>query len=91
MARLTIRFPLGVTVRDRITGFTGVVTGFGTYLTGCDQFLVSPPAKDTGEYVDGHWLDDIRLEQLDVAPLALVGEIPIEKRTAGSMTPPSRR
>jgi len=49
-------------VRDRITGFTGTVTGRAEYLTGCRQYLVQPPAKkDHSEWVDGRWMDEGRL------------------------------
>ncbi len=52
---------LGSTVRDRITGFSGVVTGVVMYLTGCEQVLVAPPSKD-GEFKDAHWFDLQRVE-----------------------------
>ncbi len=29
-----------VIVKDKITGFSGKVTGHADYITGCDQFLV---------------------------------------------------
>lgn len=29
---------LGRKVRDKVTGFEGIVTGRATYLTGCDQY-----------------------------------------------------
>ncbi|WP_309086432.1 hypothetical protein [Chelativorans sp.] len=53
---------LGTKVRDRITGFSGVVTGRVEYLTGCNQVLVSPPAKEDGSLVAAEWLDEQRLE-----------------------------
>jgi hypothetical protein len=51
---------LGDTVRDRITSFEGVVTGRCAYLSGCNQMLVVPPAKE-GAYRDGQWFDEQRL------------------------------
>jgi hypothetical protein len=51
---------LGDTVRDRITNFEGVVTGRCAYLSGCNQMLVVPPAKE-GAYRDGQWFDEQRL------------------------------
>lgn len=53
-------FQLGVTVRDRITGFTGVVTGHVRYITGCHQVLVAPPTKD-GAFREPHWFDEQRV------------------------------
>lgn len=66
VARKTIgvRFEFGDRVQDRVTGFQGIVTGFITYITGCDQYLVNPPAKD-GAYIDGQWLDDVRLNLVE--------------------------
>jgi hypothetical protein len=37
---------LGRRGRDVITGFEGVITGHVAYLTGCNQYLLAPPAKD---------------------------------------------
>lgn len=37
---------LGKTLRDRITGFSGICTGHARYLTGCDQYLLNPKAQD---------------------------------------------
>jgi phage terminase large subunit-like protein len=62
---------MGVTVRDRITGFTGVVIGRTEYISGCDQALVQPQAKPDGEYVEGRWFDQQRLEVVDAAPVTL--------------------
>lgn len=59
---------LGQKVKDRITGFEGVVTGRCNYISGCDQALVTPPVDKDGKHVDAHWFDIQRLEGLD-APL----------------------
>lgn len=53
---------LGAKAKDRITGFTGIVTGHSQFLTGCDRFLVCPPAKDGDAFVEGEWFDEQRLE-----------------------------
>lgn len=52
---------LGSKAKDRITGFVGVITGHSRYITGCDQYLLNPPAKD-GALVDSQWFDEQRLE-----------------------------
>ena len=57
---------LGVTARDEVTGFEGVVTGDCSYLTGCRQFLLTPPISESGEHRTGHWFDEQRLRALDV-------------------------
>jgi hypothetical protein len=48
-------------VRDKVTGFIGVVTGHADYLTGCDQYLVQPASKNN-EWNEGRWFDANRLE-----------------------------
>lgn len=55
------KIELGVTVKDRITGFKGVVTGFVSYLTGCNQALVQPKAGKDGSFKEALWLDEQRL------------------------------
>jgi hypothetical protein len=52
---------LGATVKDRITGFSGVVTGIVHYLTGCHQALVAPPLGPDGAFRDSAWFDLQRL------------------------------
>lgn len=52
----------GATVVDRITGFKGTVTGICTYLSGCNQALVSPRASHDGKMNDAAWIDIQRLE-----------------------------
>jgi hypothetical protein len=41
---------LGSNVKDRITGFSGIVTGFVTYLSGCNQALVIPNVATDGTF-----------------------------------------
>lgn len=63
--------PFGTHVRDIITGQTGIVTGYCTYITGCDQYLLQPPAKaadnSPGEV---RWVDYARLKPTgeEIAP-----------------------
>lgn len=47
--------------RDMFTGIKGLVTGHCDYLTGCDQYLLQPPAKDDGTFVEARWFDESRL------------------------------
>ena len=54
------KIELGAKYTDKVTGFIGVCTGYVTYLTGCNQALLFPPAKD-GALVDGQWFDEQRL------------------------------
>lgn len=51
----------GVTAKDVITGFTGVVTGRTTYISGCTQVLLQPAVGADGKRPDGEWFDEQRL------------------------------
>ena len=52
---------LGKNVTDKITGFTGTVTGYVTYLSGCNQALVVPRVDKDGKLPGAEWVDDQRL------------------------------
>jgi hypothetical protein len=63
---------LGRTVKDKITGFAGVVLGRCEYITGCNQVLVQPPLDRDGNWVESHWFDEDRVEPTD-APKVKIG------------------
>ncbi len=70
-------FEMGITVRDTISGFRGVVTGHCTYISGCDQYLVSPKCGRQGEVAKSHWFDVQRLEKVpNKKRIALPAEAP---------------
>lgn len=58
---------LGKTAADVITGFRGTITGFCQYLSGCDQYLITPKCETTNKAAEGSWFDCNRL-QLEVGP-----------------------
>ena len=53
---------LGQKVRDRISGFAGVVTGRAQYISGCAQALVAPTVTADGAFRNSEWFDEQRLE-----------------------------
>lgn len=53
---------LGKEVRDRVTGFTGIVTSKLEYLTGCIQYCVVPKVSADNKYPEGTYIDYQRLE-----------------------------
>lgn len=54
---------LGLKVKDRVTGFAGVVTSVSFDLFGCIQVVVSPAADNaTHKLESGCWFDVSRLE-----------------------------
>lgn len=55
------RIALGVKAKDRVTGFTGIVTVKHEFLSGCLQWTLTPPVDDKGvlppmEHFDGERL-----------------------------------
>lgn len=57
------KFKLGEILRDKITGFTGVVMGRTEYVTGCIQYGLLPCNLDKdGNMQSWKWLDEIRLK-----------------------------
>jgi len=55
----------GRKMKDKVTGFTGVATGYCTYLTGCERVLLVPPVGDDGKIRDGEWFDEARCDYVD--------------------------
>ena len=56
------KFEFGDKVRDEITGYEGLTTGFTDYISGCAQYLVQPPVKEEdGTWRDSKWFDEDRL------------------------------
>ena len=62
---------LGTKVKDKVTGFQGIVTGVTHYLTGCSQALVVPPVDEQGNHKEGHWYDFQRLDRVDESLIVL--------------------
>ena len=46
-------FGFGDVLKDKITGFEGMFTGFSTYSTGCAQLFLTPRVKDDGKHPEG--------------------------------------
>lgn len=58
-------FKLGVKVRDKVTGFEGIVTSRVEYMNGCVQYCVKPKAKKGEKMPDGEYIDVEQLEYVD--------------------------
>ena len=52
---------LGMEVKDKVTGFSGVVTTLSFDLYGCIQTIVTPKVDKEGNIPDGRWFDIARL------------------------------
>ena len=55
---------LGKKAIDKITGFEGIIIGKCEYLFGCNQYGITPPAKD-GKCGETQWFDEGRIEVID--------------------------
>lgn len=74
---------LGYEVKDRITGFAGVVTGRAEYISGCTQCLVAPPVSNDGAFRQGEWFDEQRLDVTNAKAMKLSnGKTPGHDRQA---------
>lgn len=60
---------LGLKVKDRVTGFRGVVVSVGFDLYGCVQAIVNPGADKEAKPRESQWFDVNRLEVLDKKPV----------------------
>lgn len=62
---------LGMKAQDKVTGFTGIVTGIVYYLSGSTEALVVPTIKPDGNYVEGRWFAIQMLNIVDSNKLPL--------------------
>ena len=78
------KFEIGMTARDRVTGFEGVIVARSEHITYCNTYGLQAPAKD-GKVDNPQWFDEPRLEQLEVTrvslPNAYTGPGPNPQRT----------
>lgn len=68
---------LGQKAKDKITGFEGIITGRASYLYGCDQYVLAPPADKDGKIADSHWFDEGRIEI--TGPGVAAADVQVEK------------
>jgi hypothetical protein len=58
------KFEMYDVLRDKVTGYTGVVLGVSHYFTGCRHYGLAQQNIDkaTGKLKEWEWLDETRLE-----------------------------
>lgn len=61
----------GMKVKDRVTGFSGMVVAVSRHLTGCDRAFVEPPVKEDGSKPEGYWFDIDTLKRTDKKQLVI--------------------
>jgi len=86
---MTTQPGLGDKVRDKVTGFTGIVTGRVEYLTGCQQCRVQPPVKGEGDWVEAQWFDETRLEVIEREAIKVIDDRPDTRLGADALPPRS--
>jgi len=63
---VTFEYSLGDRVRDKLTGFEGVVLSRTDYMTGCFHYGVQPEMLTAeGKQPDWEWIDGTYLEIVD--------------------------
>lgn len=65
MAIVDFRYSNGDVLKDRVTGFTGVVMVCASYATGCHHYGLQPREMANGKPSDWEWLDQSRLELVE--------------------------
>jgi hypothetical protein len=78
---------LGKLVRDKVTGFEGIVSSVGFDLYGCVQAVVTPAMKEPGKLEDSRWFDTKRLSVLNETPVMPIPTFEPEKVIGGSEKP----
>lgn len=78
------KFKLGDRVRDKITGYEGVVTSITFWLNGCVRLAVQATVLKDGKPVEAEWIDDQQVE------LAQEGKGEKKKPRGGPMPNPKR-
>ncbi len=64
MTKKEFKFTNGDSVKEKITGFQGIITGTCFYLTGCNQYLITAKPKDEFSEPVALWYDEGRIELL---------------------------
>ena len=78
------KYENGITVRDKVTKFEGVITARSEHLYGCNRYFVNPPAVD-GKMLDGYWFDEDSLVPQEVA--RIVGDAGNPRKPGGPHSP----
>lgn len=78
-----MKIECGDLVRDKVTGFQGIVTGVHRWITGCTTATVKPRELKDGKPIDGQAFDSPRLEVLAKGAVVLESTDPVDPRRTG--------
>ena len=85
------RIKLGNTIKDTISGFTGIAMSRTDYLHGCTQWGVKSQELHEGKPIAMQWFDDPQVEVVDETTTGKVEDAGSDKPPGGPKpTPPSR-
>lgn len=88
------RIELGDRVRDRISGFEGIVIGITDWLYQCRRPIVQPTTMNDGKPTGTESFDEPQLEVIEraaFAPMVQESAPPVDEKTGGPRDTPSRR
>jgi len=75
-------------VRQKVTGFTGIVTSHSKHLSGCDRLWIEPPVDDNGKLRDGQWAD---IDMVEIVSASVIAPVVYVRQAPGGVDlPPSR-
>ncbi len=81
---------LGSKVRDTISGFEGIATGYLTWMYGCNRVCIEPQALHEGKPIDHLWFDEQRVELIEEkAPTVAEGSTATKGGPPGGPSPRS--
>lgn len=81
----------GVTAKDVITNFTGVVIGKVEYMTGCNQILLSAKCPKAGAKYECQWFDEERVVEVKGRKKITLPGTTTEKKTKGGDVLPATK
>jgi hypothetical protein len=84
------KFGLGDRVRDRITGFVGIVVGRSNHISGCDTMGIQPEALKDGAPQEVRWFDDLRVDLVDAGVVAPITRAAVAASGADSVPQATR-
>jgi len=64
-------FNLGDKLKDRVTGFEGIVIARSEWLNGCKQYCLKPPVDKDGKVQSGEWIDQEQLKLVKEGAVAV--------------------
>ena len=77
---------LGQEAKDKITGFKGILTARHQYITGCDQYAITPIKEKGKDLGDVYSFDEGRIEITGPG----INEKAVQTKTKGGPQPVSR-